>query len=194
MVQLTEMEIKLNALKGLLLDVENREIDFDKLADEMGEVYVVSSFDDGTPQMVSVDSVSLVNSSLYVSLAHTTKALTSENQILDVGGVTTLLDATYKAISIECLEYENRRNNLKKKYLELIECNGNPIKTFQLCADNGYSLDESTIDSIELSWDGDDVIFNFNDNDKYDFDRFNDFSLIGLEKFYNDISKHFKVK
>lgn len=187
------MEMKLNALKGLLLGVENREIDFDTFADEMGEVYVVSSFDDGTPQMVLVDSVSLVNSSLYVSLAHTTKALTSENQILDVGGVTTLLNATYNAISIEDKEYKRRRNDLKEKYFKLIEDNGNPIKTFQLCADNGYSLDESTIDSIELSWDGDDIIFHFNDNDDSDFDRFDDFTLKGLEEFYNDISKHFNA-
>lgn len=191
MTQLTEMEIKLNALKGILLDVEGKEIDFDKLADILGEVHIITDFDDGTPQLSTVNSISLVGSSLYATIDRTTKALTADNSILDIGGVTTILFATADAISIESIEYEKKRKDLKEKYFKLIEDNGNPIKTFQLCADNGYSLGDSTIDSIELSWDGDDIVFNYNDNDKYDFDKFDDFSLVALTNFYNDISKHF---
>ena len=77
---------------------------------------------------------------------------------------------------------------LKDKYIALVKdygFNGRRFRTFDYCSDYGFSLDDSTIDKIEIN--DDEVLFYYNENTN-DWATFENFTLSGLWKFYKDLT------
>lgn len=81
----------------------------------------------------------------------------------------------------------NQREVLYADYVGLIKRYGTngDLDTFTLCTDNNLSLNDSTIDKIQLC--GDTILFFYNWNIG-DYDMFMDFNVDDLAAFYDGLA------